>query len=162
MRFFTFFGIASIVIFIFGFFIAYPHIDPYGAYGGVKQFGPLKLGSEIPSGPGDFTFAPINQIPPSTFYVTIVQQDLWCILEDCGSEGALIKRLHGWLQMEKPSVYPDIVEEVGLDLKENKNIKSVVLIGDHKGKIVGIYPRRNIGDLISILKQHPDLISVYE
>jgi len=124
---------------------------------GVEKFGNLKLGGKTISGEGDGTLAPYMEIPASKFYVTIVQDDHWCIIEDCGLDGALIQTMVGWLQMEKTTVYPDAQEEAGLNLPENKNIKSIVLIGDQNSKIAGIYPSRGLDDVIPILKLHPDL-----
>ncbi|MFH1187302.1 MAG: hypothetical protein V1688_00390 [bacterium] len=124
---------------------------------GVERFGNLKLGGKTISGQGDLTFAPYLEIPPSKFYVTIVQEDSWCIIEDCSIDGALIQTMGGWLQMDKTGVSPDTKEEAGLNLPENKNIKSIVLIGDQDGKIAGIYPNRGLDDVIPILKLHPDL-----
>ncbi|MFY9462970.1 MAG: hypothetical protein WAP52_02165 [Candidatus Sungiibacteriota bacterium] len=133
-------------------------LNPYTAYGGVRHFGPLRLGSNLPSGgAGDFTFAPLYEIPSSKFYVTIVQPDMWCSGEDCDLDGALIQTMGGWLQMEKPSVDPEIEGEVGLNRKENKNIHSLVLIGDQNNKIAGIYPNRGLSDVLPILRLHTDL-----
>ncbi|MFH1187917.1 MAG: hypothetical protein V1688_03605, partial [bacterium] len=101
--------------------------------------------------------APYMEIPASKFYITGIQEDTWCINKMCGIDGAFIQTMGGWLQMEKTTVYPDVKEEAGLDLPENKNIKSIVLIGDQDGRIAGIYTNRGLNDVIPILKLHPDL-----
>ena len=124
----------------------------------VKQFGPIKLGDKIISGgQGDFTFAPLLEIPASNFYVTIVQDESWCANEECGLRGAIVETFGGWLQMENPHNYPDLASMAGLDLPENQHVKSIVLIGDRDSKIVGIYPDKGLEDIFSILKKHPDL-----
>ena len=157
-RYFLFSSIVLIAVIIAGGVIAYlDYFNTYVKYGSVRKFGPLRLGHEILSGPGDLTFAPILSIPPARFYVTIIQSDHWCTFEDCGSDGALVRTMGGWLQMDDINVYVDAVEEVGFNLEENKNVKSIVLIGDQNGKIAGIYPDKNIEDIIPILKLHPNL-----
>lgn len=122
----------------------------------VKQFGNLKLGGEMPLGPGDSTFAPYKIIPISKFYVNIAQKDSpWCIIESCGSVGAQVKTMGGWLEgMESPQAISEIFD---LNLEQN-NIKSILIVGDQNAKIVGIYPNRGLKDLISILKLYPDLV----
>lgn len=104
----------------------------------MKKFGPLVLGGESPTGAGNGTFAPYLKVPQSKFYVTIVQDDRWCILEDCGIEGALVYTMGGWLEMEETSIFPDIKEMVGLDLENHKNIRSILTVGNREEKLVGI------------------------
>jgi len=123
----------------------------------VREFGPLNLGKKMPSaGPGDMTFAPYRTIPASKFYVQVVQDDHWCIQDGCSLDGALVQTMGGWLQGETPRNYPDLPGLVGLD-RHDKNVKSLVVIGDARGNIAGIYLNRGIGDVIPILKLHPDL-----
>ncbi len=97
------------------------------------------------------------EIPASKFYVTGIQDDDWCINEDCDLDGAFIQTMGGWLQMDTIGVDPELKGKAGLNFPENKNVKSIVLIGDHNGKIAGIYPNRCLKDVVSILKLHPDL-----
>lgn len=125
---------------------------------GVSKFGSLTLGETMIYGEGDWTFAPYKEIPRSKFYVNIAQSNFWCINDECGLEGAMIEKMGGWLQMDDAQHRGWIDEErYGFDLKENKNIKSIVLIGNQNSKIVGIYPDKSLTDIISILKLHPDL-----
>lgn len=124
---------------------------------GVRRFGPLTVGGDMISGFEGWTFAPQKTIPASTFYVAIVQDGYWCSLEDCDFTGALIKTMGGWLEMTNSKVFPDSVGIVGLDLEENKNVKSITIIGDSHSKIAGIYPNIGIRDLFTILRLHPDL-----
>ena len=42
-------------------------------------------------------------------------------------------------------------------LRENEKVKSLVIVGDKNGIIVGIYPNKDINDLLSILQIHKDL-----
>lgn len=117
----------------------------------------LKIGGEMPYGPGDFTLAPYLEIPASQkFYVNIVEKDAWCINEDCNLDGALIQTLGGWLQIEDID-QPEVKATFGLDLPENKNVKSIVIIGDNQGKIAGIYPNKGSSDVMDILKNYPAL-----
>lgn len=130
----------------------------YPTYQSVKQFGPLRLGDEMPvGGPGDYTFAPLHRIPISKFYVVIVHGGPWCSLDHCGNDGALVGTMGGWLQTEKPSVFPDVTTLTGLDLEENKDVHSLVIVGNQSGKIAGIYPRHGLKDVLPILRLHPDL-----
>lgn len=126
-------------------------------FASVQRFGPLNIGDDTLSGPGDWTFAPYMEIPAAKFYVTVVNDEFWCSNEDCGLDGAFIQTMGGWLQVESVSVNSDLPSMSGLDLEENKNVKSVVLIGNSDGKIVGIYPNRTLDDALGILRQHPDL-----
>ncbi len=119
------------------------------------KLGPLKMGGEMPGGHGDTTFAPYMKIPISKFYVSVAEPDTGCINEDCNLDGAYIQTMGGWLEVKHTGVTID--ELFGLDMPENKNIKSIVLIGDQDGKIAGIYPNRGLDDVIPILKLHPDL-----
>lgn len=137
-------------------FFPQPH-EPLGVW----EFGPLTLGSRMPTGdPGNGTFAPYKEIPLSKFYIVIVQDKHWCIVEDCGIEGALVQTMGGWLQMEKRSIFPDLDEMVGLDLEKNKKVKSLVIIGDHEGNMVGIYPNKNLKDIPEILTFYPELADI--
>ncbi|MFH1232633.1 MAG: hypothetical protein V1651_02065, partial [Patescibacteria group bacterium] len=152
--------ISFIFIIILGmfFFIFLPQKSiNSGPIVGVEKFGNLKIGGKTISGEGEHTLAPYMKIPRSKFYVTIVQEDTWCIDKMCNLDGALIQTMGGWLQMDSTIGGPDTKEETGLNLPENKNVKSVVLIGDSDGKIAGIYPNRGLKDVITILKLHPDL-----
>src|SRR4030042_3327717 len=124
---------------------------------GVEKFGKLKLGGKTISGEGEHTFAPYIKIPHSKFYVTIVQEDTRCINKMCNLDGAFIQTMGGWLQMDNTRNDPETKNDAGFNLPENKNVKSIVLIGDHNGKIAGIYPNRGLKDVIPILKLHPDL-----
>lgn len=134
--------------------------------GGVRQFnrqnepydsGSLEIGGKMPWGPGDSTFAPYLEIPASQkFYVSVAEPNTWCINEDCSIDGAIIQTLGGWLQVENTR-QSEVEALFGLDLPENKDVKSIVLVGDNNGKIVGIYPNKGLRDIIPILKLHPDL-----
>jgi len=124
-------------------------------YGGVRTFGPLKLGGNIPMGPGDYTFAPQVKIPPSRFYISVVQKNLWCVFEECNPEGANIESLGGWLQGENTD-QPEIQEIFGLE--NNPGISSIIVVGNQEEKIVGIYPNKNIGDVSNVLNIHSKLI----
>lgn len=122
------------------------------------QEGPVKIGNSIPIGPGGSTFSPILEIPSDRkFYVGVVQQDIWCSNESCGIDGSIVQTMGGWIEVEK-NYQPETRAMFGLDLPENKNIKSVVVVGDKNGKIVGIYLNKDYKDTLSILKQnHSDL-----
>lgn len=128
------------------------------SYFNIKSFGNLMWGSETISGPGDYTFAPYLKIPQAKFYVTIIQNEHWCSNEDCGLDGAIIQTLGGWLQMESLQGYPDLTDEVGFDFPDDQGIKSIVIVSDKDGKIVGIYLNKDYKDVLSILKKnHSDL-----
>ncbi|OGZ79416.1 MAG: hypothetical protein A2358_00430 [Candidatus Staskawiczbacteria bacterium RIFOXYB1_FULL_37_44] len=128
------------------------------SYFNIKSFGNLIWGSEIISGPGDYTFAPYLEIPQVKFYVTIIQNEQWCSNEDCGFDGAIIQTLGGWLQMESLQGYPDLTDEIGFDFPDDQGIKSIIIVGDKDGKIVGIYLNKDYKDVLSILKKnHFDL-----
>lgn len=123
----------------------------------VNEFGPLKIGDDTISGPGDWTFAPYIKIPAAKFYVTVVTDKFWCSNDDCGLDGALIQTMGGWLQADSVNNNPDLSSMSGLDLKWNRNVKAIVFIGNKDGKIVGIYPNRTLNDVLDILKKHPNL-----
>ncbi|MFY9462918.1 MAG: hypothetical protein WAP52_01895 [Candidatus Sungiibacteriota bacterium] len=135
------------------------HLRVYapGEIAGVVTFGRIRVGGEAVAGRGSFTFAPYYKIPPAKFYVTVVKKGLWCSNEDCSLDGALIETMGGWLQVEKTGGGSEIREEIGLDLPENKNVETIVIIGDGNNKIAGIYPNRGLGDVLPILRLHPDL-----
>jgi hypothetical protein len=122
------------------------------------ELGPLKVGGRMVGGPGDGTFAPFIKIPTlQKFYVSIAEPDIWCANEDCGLNGAMIQTLGGWLQVNN-TYQPEVEASMGLDLAENKHIKSLALIGDSKGTIVGIYPNKRLSDVMNLLPLHPDLM----
>ena len=128
-----------------------------GFFGGVKKFGPLILGGEIPYGEDGTTFAPIRSIPKSKFYVNIVNDDSWATFEGCGKNGEYVRALGGWLQCE--NLYqPTIKDLFGFTpTLEAAGVISIVVIADSKSRIVGIYPKATIDDLMSILLLHQDL-----
>lgn len=122
------------------------------------DIGPLEIGGEIPYGPGETTFAPYLKIPVSQkFYVSVAEKDTWCINDDCYLEGAFIQTMGGWLQVEDID-HAEVGAMFGLDLPENKDVKSLVLVGDNQGRIVGIYPNKGLSDVIDILKNYPNLV----
>lgn len=131
--------------------------------GGVRQFnrellglGPLKIGGDIPLDPKPEEIQmPRDILHAIKFYVNVVQSKFGCTLKYCNIEAAIIDTLGGWLEAEETRVTID--ELVGLDLEENKNVKSIVIIGDQKGKIVGIFPNKTLNDVIPILKFYPKL-----
>ena len=133
------------------------HIGTRDAIAGVGTLGHIAVGGETVAGRGSFTFAPYYAIPPAKFYVTVVDHDLWCDNEDCSLDGALIQTMGGWLQAEKTSGGSEIREEIGLDLPENREVKSLVIISDGNNKIAGIYTDRGLKDVLPILRLHPDL-----
>lgn len=121
------------------------------------DIGPLKINGKMPNGPGDHTLAPYLEIPESRkFYVSIAEPDIWCVNEDCGIDGAFIQTLGGWLQVDDTD-QQEVKATFGLDLLENKNIRSIVFVGDNRGKIVGIYPNKKLSDALDILKNYPIL-----
>lgn len=138
------------VVLVYSFFS-----NPYVRYGGVKKFGHLELGGRIPMGPGDYTLAPPPQIPPSQFYIDIAQKGLWCVFEECSPEGKKIAAMGGWLQGEDTR-QPEIREIFGLE--ENKDVASVVIVGNHEARITGIYHGKGVDDLPLILRIHPNII----
>ena len=120
----------------------------------VNQFRHIKLGDEMPLGPGDGTFAPQLEIPISKFYVNIIE-DQWCVLETCGSNGAYVQTMGGWLEMEYRE--QAIGEIFDLDWKALKPYGSITFVGDKNAKIVGIYPGHGIKDLLIVLERYPEL-----
>ncbi len=123
----------------------------------VAKFGHIRVGGETVAGKGSLTFAPYYRVPPAKFYVTVVKDGLWCSNEDCSLDGALIETMGGWLQAEKTRGGSEIREEIGMDLPENKDVETLVIISDDNNKIVGIYPNRGLPDVLPILRLHPDL-----
>lgn len=123
----------------------------------VSRFGPLVVGGTMPSGAGALTFSPYYTIPTSTFYVNLVEDDLWCVQDSCGVEGAFIQTMGGWLQADRLGQGGWVEEVYGFDSQEKKQSKSIVVIGDRTGKIVGIYPGKKKEDIVSILGLHPGL-----
>jgi len=120
---------------------------------------PIRIGGSMPSGPGGSTFGPILNIPNNRkFYVDVAQRDFWCSNESCGLAGSIVQTMGGWIEVENIN-QPAVVEGAfGLNLPENKNIKSVVIVGDKNGKIVGIYLNKDYKDVLSILeKNHSNL-----
>ena len=153
---------AVVVIFVFGVIQDYRKLPESSIRQFNRQYEPyeigsLKIGWEMPWGPGDSTFAPYLKIPaPQKFYVSIAEPDIWCINGSCGIEGDFIQTMGGWLQVE--DTYQSEVEpSFGLDLPENNNTRSMVIIGDRNGRIVGLYPNKVIKDILNILKNHPNL-----
>lgn len=124
---------------------------------GVKIFGNIAVGGETVVGRGSFTLAPYHQIPPARFYVIVIKNDSWCINEDCSLDGALIETMGGWLQVERTCCGSEIKEEIGLNLPENAEVKTLVVVSNADNKIVGIYPNRDLKDVLPILRLHPNL-----
>ncbi len=124
-------------------------------HGGVRKFGTMTLGGEMIGGPGGYTFAPELTVPYSKkFYIEVVQKNLWCTFGGCSPRGQIVAILGGWLQgenTEQPAIENDY------NLYENEKVKSIVVVGDKDGRIVGIYPNKNIDDLLSILEIHHNL-----
>lgn len=120
---------------------------------------PIRIGGSMPTGPGGSTFAPILDIPNNQkFYVDVAQPDLWCSNESCGLDGSIVQTMGGWIEVEDVNLPAETKAAFGLDLLENKNIKSIVVIGDKNGKTVGIYLNKDYKDVLSILKKnHADL-----
>lgn len=131
----------------------------YAKITGVKQFGPLRLGDELPLDAGIGTVWSREPIPKSKFYVFVVKNNFLCMTENCGVEGALVKTMGGWFE--------------GFRLDERQNgedfgfgaqyglpdiYESLVAVADSNRKIIGLYPNKDKDDLIAILKQWPELV----
>lgn len=147
---------ASFII-LSGLVVAIIHAYASNALMSVSRFGPLVVGGVMPSGAGASTFAPYYTIPTSTFYVNLVEDDLWCVQDSCGVEGAFIQTMGGWLQADRLGQGGWVEEVYGFDSQEKKQIKSIVVIGDRTGKIVGIYPGKKKEDIASILRLYSGL-----
>ena len=124
---------------------------------GVSAFGHIAVGDEAVRGRGSYTFAPYLEIPPAKFYVMVIDSDRWCDNEDCSLDGAFIRTMGGWLQAEMTCCGSELKYEIGFDLPENAEVKTLVVVGDSKDKIVGIYLNRGLKDVLPILRLHPDL-----
>ena len=122
--------------------------------GGVIEFGGFSLGGKMPLGEGATTFAPELHIPPSKFYLGIVQKSIWCALEDCGVIGNKVAALGGWLQGENAN-QPEIKEDFGLN--DHVDVSSIVIVGNKHSVIVGIYPDKTMDDVAEIMEIHRDL-----
>lgn len=121
------------------------------------QFAHLRAGDQMPAGPGDYMYGPRFVIPAfQKFYITVAEPNNWCSNEDCGLEGDLIATMGGWLQGENTYQGGD-KPDFGLDLPENKNVKSIIVVGDQYGKIVGLYPNKKFKDVLAILRLYPEL-----
>lgn len=161
--------VLGLVIIFLAFIVIFSVIQPYTQLpeGSVRKINrswenpskidSLTIGSKMPGGPGDTTFAPHLKIPAGQkFYVSVAEPGTWCINEDCGVDGALIQTMGGWLQVE--DTYQATDEEFfGLDLPENKHIKSLVIVGNHEGRIAGMFPNRGLKDVLFILRFYPNL-----
>ena len=124
---------------------------------GVQALGHIAVGSEAVTGRGSHTFAPYFEIPSARFYVMVIENDLWCSNESCSFDGHFIQTMGGWLQAEMTCCGSEIKYEIGLDLPENAEVKTLVVVSDSNDKIVGIYPNRGLKDVLPILRLHPDL-----
>lgn len=117
---------------------------------------PLRIGDDIPLKPELYKpETPKDVFITSKFYINIVEPNLDCFLKYCNLQAAIINTMGGWIEAEETGITID--EIFGLDLEENKNIKSVVIIGDRNGKIVGIYPNKGLKNVVAILKFYPEL-----
>ena len=133
--------------------------------GGVRQFnrqteplklGPFKIGGDIPLKPKlEWAETPKDGFITSKFYVNIAEPNLVCFGKYCNIHAAAINTMGGWLEARGTGVTID--ELFGLDLEENRNVQSIVIIGDHNGKIVGLYPNKALRDVVSILQFYPEL-----
>jgi len=123
----------------------------------VSKFGPLKLGGDMPLGPGHSTFYPYKTVPKSKFYVFIAEKDFWCVFEDCGLDGAYIETMGGWLGGENLN-QAEIAYMFGFDIDRiEKKYHSVMVVGDADAKIVGIFPNKGMSDLLPVLRSYPKL-----
>lgn len=126
-------------------------------HGGVLKFGPLVLGGESPIGPGSATFAPELSIPPSQFYIGVAEKnlkDFWCVLEECSPLGEKVASLGGWLQGDDTNHWTS-AEDFGLT--ERTDVASVIVVGNKEGRLVGIYPNKDMDDLNDLLQVHRTL-----
>jgi len=124
---------------------------------GVSAFGHIAVGGEAVTGRGSHTFAPYFEIPSARFYIMVIENDIWCSNESCSFDGHFIQTMGGWLQAEMTCCGSEIKYELGLDLPENAEVKTLVVVSNSNNKIVGIYPNRGLKDVLQILRLHPDL-----
>lgn len=149
--------VVSLIIIITGTILLFSKRGTHSTIIGVKIFGNIAVGGETVVGRGSFTLAPYHQIPPARFYVIVIKNDSWCINEDCSLDGALVGTMGGWLQVERTCCGSEIKEEIGLNLPENAAVKTLIVVSNSDNKIVGIYPNRDLKDVLPILRLHPDL-----
>lgn len=126
----------------------------------LTQHEPLVLGAQMVFGFGTPTESPYLERPYQTprpkFYVVIAESDRHCVVDICGPEGSLIKTMGGWVQVYNTK-FAGTREFFELDLPKNKDAQSATIISDQNGRVAGIYPNKNFGDVIAVLKLHPEL-----
>jgi hypothetical protein len=118
----------------------------------VERFGPLKVGGDLPIGPGDTTFAPYMVVPRSRFYINVISTDpneYWCVQDYCGVEGGYVQKVGGWMEAQNIKTDP----ELGSIFENLSKKSSIVIVADHNAKIISLYPDKTKNDVISILKQ---------
>lgn len=150
--------IGLVIISTIGFKLYQEFLPPSIQFGGVKKFGHLTIGGNMPSGPGDATFAPWKIIPSSTFYIIFANDEGLCVFEDCIPEGKIVEAQGGWLQGEVSIGQTEVQTDFGLDT--NQIVKSIVVVGNKDAKIVGIYPNKRSKDILSIIQFHGDIIDL--
>lgn len=134
----------------------YPQLADFSSLEGVKEFGTLKVGDAAPLKPGD------AEIPKGKkFYVYAFQQDLiekgYCIFTACLQPGEVdyIQKLGGWYSSDGKF---QTAKAFGLDPdKLSRGEVSLVVVTDKEGRIVAIHSGKTIRDILSILRQHPEL-----
>ncbi len=163
----------------------HPTLADFNLLPGVEEFGPLRVGAMSPVKSGDptgyhsrnFSNLPYKYIPTGKkFYVFSMQKEMfqekgdYCAFhecawtDDCECSGCTvcsdIAELGGWFSSDGKA---ETARLFGLEPAEVKSGQSsLVAVTDHAGRIAALHPGKTISDIISILKQLPELVDVEE
>jgi hypothetical protein len=125
---------------------------------GVERHGPLVLGGQSPVRAGDPTAQPYKTTPRSKFYILVVAQGLptMCVDHECGPHGDQVRKLGGWITGDDQR---ETIAVTGLDeAAVRAGTQKIVVIADHKERIIGIYPGKGPADVRDVLQLHKTIL----
>ncbi len=119
-----------------------------------NEIGEFKVGDDAPFKPGEEIQESFKKIPPSKFYMYLWSPniDYGCVYEECGKNGEVVASLRGWLQ-GTGTTYSELVP-----LVNSSKVESLILVADKDSKVVGVYPNKDMPDILNILAKHKDLV----
>lgn len=130
----------------------------YAKIEGIKEFGPLELGKQLPRTANSGIMSVSRQSAEVKFYVYIVKKNFVCTNDNCGIYGALTRTMGGQLEGARLNDRQSF-EEFGFDEEYGRLdiYESLVIVANESKEIVGLYPNKDIDDVVIVLKQFPDL-----
>ncbi len=136
----------------------HPELADFGLLAGVRRLGALEVGEPLP-----FTLTGKTRENPNFLFLIVhetIEEYPYCPYYECGTKINLIGMLGGsFHSFDHDS--PEIIKQLGLSSHQvARGEITAVIIADADARIASIHPNKDMRDVFTILKQHPELVDM--